>query len=432
MTRLVTTIAFVLALSLTSAPARAADVCCDCSGAFCVQRPPGGCSVCTEVPDAVCSGGSACVAYTPTPTETETPTLTAAPTATVTETPTETVTPTITPTPTETETPTETPTVTPTPTETETPTETPTVTPTFTPFYCCQWTLEIDACRQATPGSSGCSGSSIAIANAVCLQNIACATVTVTATATPTPTPTATPTPTQTPTATQCGNGVLNPDEQCDDGNPVSGDTCPDTCRYTTSKALIRGHRRSPRADATGCQIEWYVVRPTVQKDRFGLPSWHQTCTDGDSSCDYDPTASSCGFKVVVCLNNSDPNLPACTPSGISPVYVIGPRPTGPQVLRDAISQDLAAIQNALSHLLDPMNPYPTPPAPGQTPVPGYVNAPPLAQEQQSFCSAPFDVTLPLAGHRRRSASVKTLSFSQASRPRIDASQLKLTCVKPH
>lgn len=48
-----------------------------------------------------------------------------------------------------------------------------------------------------------------------------------------TPTPTSTPTPTATPTPTSvCGNGVVETNEDCDDGNLVSGDCCDSSCHF--------------------------------------------------------------------------------------------------------------------------------------------------------------------------------------------------------
>src|SRR5262249_9341980 len=46
------------------------------------------------------------------------------------------------------------------------------------------------------------------------------------------PTPTRTPTPI--PTA-NCGDGVLAPGEDCDDGNTVNCDSCPKDCKTTTA-----------------------------------------------------------------------------------------------------------------------------------------------------------------------------------------------------
>lgn len=35
---------------------------------------------------------------------------------------------------------------------------------------------------------------------------------------------------------TLCGNGIINPGEDCDDGNIVDGDNCPATCNYMGEK----------------------------------------------------------------------------------------------------------------------------------------------------------------------------------------------------
>jgi hypothetical protein len=131
---------------------------------------------------------------------------------------------------------------------------------------------------------------------------------------------------------------------------------------------------------------------------------------------------SSCTFKVVVCLNNADPNVPACTPQGVGAVSVIVPRTATPA---------RAQVENALQHLLNPMDPYPVT-TPEQTPSPGYVNAPPLISEEQSFCSAPFDVTVPLGTAKKRSLTLKTLSYNLAETPMLTRSQLTLTCIKHH
>jgi cysteine-rich repeat protein len=37
----------------------------------------------------------------------------------------------------------------------------------------------------------------------------------------------------------RCGNGVLDPGEQCDDGNFADGDCCPSSCMFATCKAAV-------------------------------------------------------------------------------------------------------------------------------------------------------------------------------------------------
>lgn len=126
---------------------------------------------------------------TATPTNTPSNTIAATPSHTATDTPTSTLTPTPTDTP-------DGPTATPTNTATG-PTETPTNTPTNT------------ATDTPVPPTD-------------------------TPTNTNTPTETFTPTPgvpTHTPTATpDCGNGIVEVGEECDDANPFSGDGCEPTC----------------------------------------------------------------------------------------------------------------------------------------------------------------------------------------------------------
>jgi hypothetical protein len=196
------------------------------------------------------------------------------------------------------------------------------------------------------------------------------------------PTPTATPTvtPTSTPTATP-----------------------------TQTPLAVRGDNKNPARDRTDCQVEWFVANPNRPRDRFGLPKQEQICRDGDPSCDFKPSVSGvCEFQVAVCLNNHDPALPACIPNGITSVVVLAPRPELARVssLRDILADDLAAVQNATQHLLDPRNV-----------AAGFVNAPPLDAAQQHFCSAPFAIQVPvdvsMTRRTRRSVSIVARSTDE-------------------
>ncbi len=106
-------------------------------------------------------------------------------------------------TPTSTATPTNTPTMTSPPTETAT--ETPTHTPTDTA------TPTVTDTAVPTPTSTPVPS--------------------VTATSTSTSTKTPKPTQTATPTIAVCGDGIVEPGEECDDGNTENGDGCSDDCR---------------------------------------------------------------------------------------------------------------------------------------------------------------------------------------------------------
>ena len=131
-----------------------------------------------------------------------------------------------------------------------------------------------------------------------------------------------------------------------------------------------------------------------------------------------------CEFRVIVCLNNSDPNLPLCVPNGISSIEVRSPRPESARAaaLRNILAADKAALQTALQHLADPQNP-----------AAGYTNGPPLAATQQGFCSAPFAIAVPVTVFAtrgsRQSVTLKTRSTNnRLPAPLVNLSKLKLTC----
>jgi cysteine-rich repeat protein len=111
------------------------------------------------------------------------------------------------------------PSVTPTanlPTATATPLRTPTTTPTTTapPTVTATATSGATPTRTATPVAATASATRTATPLAA------------TATATP-----VAPTSTATPSSATCGNGVLDPGEQCDDGNTIGGDCCSASCQ---------------------------------------------------------------------------------------------------------------------------------------------------------------------------------------------------------
>jgi hypothetical protein len=188
------------------------------------------------------------------------------------------------------------------------------------------------------------------------------------------------------------------------------------------SGVLIRGNRRRPNTDRSGCQVEWIVVSSGNSADRFGLPSQSQSCQDGDPTCDFQPqTPGLCEFHVRACLNNADPNLPACTPGGIGTVDVRGPRPRA-ALGADAyamLTGDVEALQNALNHLQDPRDS-----------VAHSIYSPPLDPSQQGFCSGTFAIQAMVSNRARRpSVTLKTRSSDYTTlRRKISVSQLQLTC----
>ncbi len=103
-----------------------------------------------------------------------------------------------------------------------------------------------------------------------------------------------------------CGDGVPYPacGELCDDGNAVAGDGCSPTCALER----VPGGGSS----TTECYTEWSVENPAndplLEKGKFRRT---QTCTDGDSRCDFDGAAGTCTFHIRQCANNTD--IPGCT-----------------------------------------------------------------------------------------------------------------------
>jgi cysteine-rich repeat protein len=59
----------------------------------------------------------------------------------------------------------------------------------------------------------------------------------------------------------RCGNGVLDPGEQCDDGNFADGDCCPSTCMFATCKQPVKSEASrltiSNRTPDTKDRLSW-------------------------------------------------------------------------------------------------------------------------------------------------------------------------------
>ncbi|HZI43755.1 MAG TPA: carboxypeptidase regulatory-like domain-containing protein, partial [Ilumatobacter sp.] len=67
-------------------------------------------------------------------------------------------------------------------------------------------------------------------------------------------------------------------------------------------------------------------------------------CTDGDVACDADGAANGiCEFNLRVCLNNTDPRYPACTPSDVASFVLKNKPTTSPK-----FDPQLAALQAAV------------------------------------------------------------------------------------
>ena len=184
---------------------------------------------------------------------------------------------------------------------------------------------------------------------------------------------------------------------------------------------LIRGDHRDPRGRKVGCQVEWSVVNATNPLDRYGLLANQIVCEDASSPCDFQPEyPGRCQFRVQVCLNNSDPGLSDCRPDGISAVLVEPTRATHGNLaaVSRIVSEDSAALVDALNHLQDPVNPSA-----------GFVYAPPLALSQVGLCSDVFPVNVVVGALRSSFVTLKVRSYDRnAPVPRREVSRLKLVC----
>jgi cysteine-rich repeat protein len=223
-----------------------------------------------------------------------------------------------------------------------------------------------------------------------------------------------------------CGNGVLDQGETCDDGNQISGDSCPslpgDDCDFAASGMLVRAVRRNPAHDGRACQLEFAVAHSSSSADRFGLPSWIQTCTDQDPDCDLDPTPGRCRFAVAACLNNDDPNLPACPLNGVGSVELTSPKGSLPAEQLELATAGVAKLTAGLEQLLDPARPDEW-----------YTNTLPVAADQHNVCTSTVLIDV-LAGTDARSAKRKAFSLKVRSRDLNGlrkTSILRLMCQQP-
>jgi cysteine-rich repeat protein len=138
----------------------------------------------------------------------------------------------------------------------------------------------------------------------------------------------------------RCGNGRVDCNEQCDDGalNGTSGDQCGTSCHLLTVGGLLF-LPGTPEA-VEGCYLE-YGIRNPNGKVTGGFPSRTQSCIDGDPTCDSDNNNDGkCTFQVETCMHKNDSRLPQCQLFGIASVNLHRPDPLAPS---DAVDGNNAA-----------------------------------------------------------------------------------------
>ena len=131
-------------------------------------------------------------------------------------------------------------------------------------------------------------------------------------------------------------------------------------------------------------------------------------CVDNDPTCDDEPEAGVCRFRVEVCLNVTDPERPECAPRDLEDYFVENYQPdTNPRH-----DFDFQVLQDRLNFLTLPVD-----------------------STDHDVCSGLVDMTLPLRikllnGGGKYARRVKTLR-TEVSGPQLvaDSDKLRLTCV---
>jgi cysteine-rich repeat protein len=218
-----------------------------------------------------------------------------------------------------------------------------------------------------------------------------------------------------------CGNGTIEPGEQCDDGNNSDGDLCPSSaisgCSYRDSGALIHGNERRQHVRRDGCQLEWYVAHHDLSRNRSGAAATTQVCSDQDLGCDFDSSGRQCRFMVVACFNNTDPGLPACAPRELTSFRIVHPRRI--RSAGNTGGDNRRTLQEAFAALVDPAQPEL-----------GAIHGFPLLSGQTNLCSLPFPLNVRLLGNNRGAEDVIVDTFSDDGRGlRRHRSRLRLICV---
>jgi len=132
-------------------------------------------------------------------------------------------------------------------------------------------------------------------------------------------------------------------------------------------------------------------------------------CIDNDPTCDDDPTPGVCGFHVGVCLNVTDPGLPACGPADLEEYAVENAQPdTNPRH-----DFDFQGLEDELTFLTLP-----------------------VAVDQTNICTSnvPMSVYLPVrfkkasAGWKKGKKIIRTTLIG-ADPSVVDEDKMKLTCL---
>lgn len=209
--------------------------------------------------------------------------------------------------------------------------------------------------------------------------------------------------------------------EQCDFGDVINGDGCDQDCRF---EMFVPGESTGVR----DCYAEWALINPYNPDQLSGdpVPSQRQSCIDGDPSCDADGIVNDeCRFRLALCFNVADPNLPDCETSEPLAKYVLEiPRPNASDAFRAANALALLAAFQRLS---------PVEPGGGNDNV--LVFDPPLDLVAPDNCTATAEIVIPLGGQTTQDENLRGEVTAAAPPGQTTALQdrdtLRLVCIRP-
>ena len=120
-----------------------------------------------------------------------------------------------------------------------------------------------------------------------------------------------------------CGNGVVEPPEQCDEGasNGTPGSDCTVVCEEVIPALRVPGGGKK----SSDCLVETVFDLAVPRTDASGLPSRRQLCTDGDPTCDRDPAPGACSFAFWVCVAGEDTRI-GCAADHVAALEIRQPK----------------------------------------------------------------------------------------------------------
>lgn len=138
---------------------------------------------------------------------------------------------------------------------------------------------------------------------------------------------------------------MLDPGEECDDGDLLNGDGCSATC---TSELIPGGG--SSKMD---CTQEW-LTSPVPLSGDDGIPKRRLKCVDDDPACDFGRRVrdKACTFHVALCFKVPEVRF-ACNPMDVARVELTEPQEDNPQgpvetANRNALETALAGLGGVL------------------------------------------------------------------------------------